>query len=72
MKVTVALLSLTVLFALAASQGPRRHTYGVPSWKFGPIELTAESNTRGDWDAGVKMPGEFDLEGHADLLGMFI
>ena len=72
MKVTVALLSLTVLFALAASQGPRRHTYGVPSWQSDPVTLTAGPNTKSDWDAGVKMPGEFDLEGHADLLGMFI
>ena len=76
MKVTVALLALTVLFALAASQRRRRHDYdieeGVPSWKFGPIELTAGPNTRGDWGAGVKMPGVFDLGGHAGLLGMFI
>ena len=74
MKVTVALLALTVLFALAASQRRRRHTYdieeGIPSWNFGPITLTAGPNTRGDWGAGVKMPGVFDLGGHAGLTGM--
>ena len=76
MKVTVALLALTVLFALAASQGPRRHTYdidqGVPSWQFGPVTLTAGPNTRGDWGAGLRIPGLVNLGGHAGLTGMLI
>ena len=79
MKITVALLALTVLFAFAASQGRRggrrRHTYdieeGMPSKNVGPLTFTAGPNTRGDWGAGIKMPGVFDLGGHAGLLGMF-
>ena len=74
MKVTVALLALTVLFALAASQRRRRHSYdieeGIPSWNFGPITLTPEPNKRDDSDAGLKMPGLFDLGGHTSWKGM--